>query len=287
MNNIKNTDNKNKNTNNTNKNKIINNTNKNNNEKNALIIYEKNDAELNQFFIQKITQCLRKRGIELTLKYRNEVDGSEKTDFVINRSRDYKLSERYEKNNIRVFNNSAITRIGNDKKLSQEMFEEKVPMMPLTENYPCVIKSVAGHGGKEVFLVHSRIEEDKTLIGNKDYIKQEVATDTGIDKRVYVIGNEIVAAVKRSSDDFRSNFSLGGKAELSDVSTKERMIIQKILEGIYADYVGIDFIYNNGEPVFNEMEDAVGARMLYNSSSIDVIELFAEHICKEMQEKVD
>lgn len=253
----------------------------------GIIIYEKPDAEKNEFFIRKLTEELSDLGIYLELKFISEVDGSETTDFVVNRSRDYKLSQLYEQRNIRVFNNSIITELGNDKSKAQQYFESKVSMMPLTDGYPAVVKSVDGHGGSEVFLVKSEAEEKEALANvthssNKHFIRQEVAKDLGVDKRVYIIGNKIVAAVLRTSDDFRSNFSLGGQAKLSEVTDQEQKMIGSLLDGIYADYVGLDLIYNMGQPVFNEMEDAVGARMLYNSSSVDIIKMFAEHIAKTM-----
>ena len=250
----------------------------------GLIIYEKEDGKINQFFIETITRHLNNQDIGLEFKNRDEVDGSEKTDFVINRSRDYLLSKEYEKRGIRVFNNSDVVLVGNDKRICQAELEDKVRMMELTDDYPAVVKSIDGHGGKQVFRVESKAEEDSLNL--RDYIRQKICNEPGKDKRVYIIGNEIVAAVLRTSDDFKSNFSLGGKAVLDDVSEKEKAMVDIILQNYYIDYGGIDFIYHNGEPVFNEIEDAVGARMLYNCSEIDIIKMYAKYIAKELDEHV-
>lgn len=37
------------------------------------------------------------------------------------------------------------------------------------------------------------------------------------------------------------------------------------------DFAAIDFIFNNGQAAFNEIEDAAGARMLYSISDIDIV----------------
>ena len=38
-------------------------------------------------------------------------------------------------------------------------------------------------------------------------------------------------------------------------------------------YVGIDFIIDkNNHLIFNEVEDVVGSRMLYNTSNIDIVD---------------
>ena len=48
------------------------------------------------------------------------------------------------------------------------------------------------------------------------------------------------------------------------------------------DYIGIDFVFNNGKIVFNEIEDTVGARMVYAKTYIDILRLYCEYIEKEM-----
>ena len=88
----------------------------------------------------------------------------------------------------------------------------------------------------------------------------------------------MVAAVLRESDDFRSNYSLGGKATATELTEKEKEIVDKITKIINIDYAGIDLIYHNGEPVFNEIEDPVGARMLYENTDIDIVEIFVKYI---------
>ena len=62
-------------------------------------------------------------------------------------------------------------------------------------------------------------------------------------------------------------------------------MVYAVLEKISLDYAGIDFIFHEGKAVFNEIEDAVGARMVYESSALDIVALFAQYIAKEMQEK--
>ena len=87
----------------------------------------------------------------------------------------------------------------------------------------------------------------------------------------------------RSSDsDFRSNYSLGGNAEISGLTPKESGIIKKLLSRLTIGHAGIDLIYHKGMPVFNEIEDVVGSRMLYRYTDIDVVKLFMDHICDNL-----
>ncbi len=244
------------------------------------IIYEKKDAEKNIAFISRLTTELAKYNIEARLVFAGNEQKKETPSFAINRSRDYKIAERLENKGVKVFNESNLTKLSNDKKRMHQFFDGKVPQMKLVEEYPFVLKSVDGHGGHEVFMVGSREEEDKAVLalGTKDYIKQEVCSDLGKDKRVYIVGNKVVSSILREADDFRSNYSLGGKATVCDLDTNELEIVDKILKIINIDYAGIDLIYNNGKPVFNEIEDPVGAKMLYENTDIDIVEIFVKYI---------
>ncbi len=244
------------------------------------IIYDKKDAEKNIAFISRLSAELAKYDIEAKLVFLGSEPTKETPSFAINRSRDYKIAERLENKGVKVFNEGALTKLSNDKRKMWEFFEGKVPQMKLVKDYPFVLKSLDGHGGGEVFMVNSREEEDKAILalGTKDYIKQEVCSDLGKDKRVYVVGNEVVAAILREAEDFRSNYSLGGRATATDLTEKEKEIVDKITKTINIDYAGIDLIYHNGEPVFNEIEDPVGARMLYENTDIDIVEIFVKYI---------
>ena len=59
--------------------------------------------------------------------------------------------------------------------------------------------------------------------------------------------------------------------------------MQKIIDLVSplgAHYYGVDFVFNHGKAVFNELEDTVGARMVYDLTDIDIIEMYIEYIRK-------
>ena len=86
--------------------------------------------------------------------------------------------------------------------------------------------------------------------------------------------------LRSSQNDFRSNFSLGGSASVYTLSAEEKEMVTRLTEGLDIGHCGIDFIFDNGEPVFNEIEDVVGSRMLYKYTDIDVVEEYVEYINK-------
>ena len=58
--------------------------------------------------------------------------------------------------------------------------------------------------------------------------------------------------------------------------------VMKILSRFNFDFVGVDFIFHNGRLLFNEIEDAVGTRMLYAHTDIDPVKCYLDHIIKSL-----
>lgn len=257
----------------------------------GLIVYSKLDSTKNTWFIDKCIKELSNRGIALVYVEENGVLEYVKThqvDFVINRARNYEIVEMLESHKIPCFNNSLTNKIANNKYLSYEFFKEhNLPCLKsnLLNNkllFPYVMKSVDGHGGEEVFLINSPEDLSRYQKPNKQYIYQGYCPHSG-DLRLYVLNKKVVGAVIRHNEkDFRSNYSLAGEISSYQPNKEIIDIALKIVEILNADYVGIDFLCADGKWYLNEIEDPVGARMLYQTSKIDVIELFCEFIANKL-----
>ena len=258
----------------------------------AWIVYDKHDVEENQFFIDKITDIMKEHGVTLKLVTEHVVNRRDLPSFVINRSRDSKFIRDLESYNVKVFNGSRINALSNDKWAAH--FWARYLGMPVLDGalynpsnitLPAVVKSRMGHGGRDVQIVTTTEEVHKLrLYGNdEDYMMQKVASDKGKDLRVYIIGDKIVACMLRSNDaDFRANYSLGAKAELVDLPEEIERYLKVVIYDLHPDFIGVDFLIDNGQYVFNEVEDPVGSKMLYENTDIDPIKLFAEHVLSVM-----
>lgn len=232
-----------------------------------ILVYSKEEAARNKFVVEIFKKEL---GATLvTPDYRG------KADFVINRTNDYTVAEFYEKQGIRVFNPSGFSKLANNKQLCYDFMEKNgIEIMPTRYSTPPFVKKpIDGHGGKGVVMCNSSAQYDEQMVCQKP------AGDLGKDLRVWVLGSNIVSAVLRQSNgDFRSNYCLGGSAELYDLSTEEKDLVKKIIALTNGDYYGVDFVFNNGKIVFNELEDTVGARMLYDNTNIDIIKMYCDYI---------
>lgn len=276
------------------------------------IVYANGDSSLNQHYIDLYRNACKRRGIAVKLAIydqsqnllskglsscRLEDGSSGMPQFVINRTRDYRFAEWLEQAGIRVFNQSFITKIGNDKAEAYRYMQQRnIPVMPTLYGtqtppkwYPAVVKSCDGHGGTEVFFIRNQTEwvrwKEHHIIQNdqtaKQYVIQQAASSAGKDVRIYVVGNKIKAAVLRTSQtDFRSNYCLGGTAQMYKLSGEERELAECVTEGLSIGMAGIDFVFHKGQMMFNEIEDVAGARALYSLTDYDIVDDYVDYIHK-------
>lgn len=238
----------------------------------GILIYTEKEAKRNAFAIEKFRENLNILLVDEN--YRSSAD------FVINRTNDYKIAEYYEHKGIRVFNPSRLSKLANNKQACYEFMEKKgIPILPVHyTGVPAVKKPIDGHGGNQVTMLTEREPFEK------NYVYQMPCDTLGRDLRVWAIGSKIITAILRESDtDFRSNFCLGGKATPYNLSETEKELVQRVIKLIDSDYIGIDFLFHNSGLVFNEIEDTVGARMVYTKTDIDILKLYCDYIKKELE----
>jgi RimK family alpha-L-glutamate ligase len=285
------------------------------------LIYSRSDVEKNKSYIQFYIDEGKLRNISIRLVLAEDLvfgiqadqwyiacnnETVTRPDFAICRTIYPLLNKQLELMGIPVFNNSLLAEICNDKaKTYQYVAQLGIPMVDtefcknsfirdrLAEiKDPTVIKAVAGHGGSQVFLVQPG---DTTQVENfadgimqrlkgADAVIQPLIGSRHQDLRVYVIGNKIICAVLRTAKEgFKSNFSLGGEVRLYDLSFDEISLVKRIINLFEIGMAGIDFIIgDNGELIFNEIEDVVGARMLYQCTDINLVGLYLDYIVVNM-----
>lgn len=276
----------------------------------AWLLYDKFRMERNINYINIYFEECKKRDIKLKLILVEDIEFGIKDnkftlfykknkctmpDFVIIRTINPLLTKHFELMEVPVFNNSFVSSICNDKqKTYQYVSSANVEIIDTlfikksdcnSIKYPSVIKPSSGSGGENVFLVKNENQFKKAInsISDENIVIQKPASNLGKDLRVYVIKDKIIASILRvSNSDFRSNYSLGGSAKIYNLSSEEKSIVYKIIELFDFGLVGIDFIFDEGKMIFNEIEDVVGARMLYSITDINIVSLYLDFILSEL-----
>ena len=258
--------------------------------KRGFLIYEREDAKRNVWFVGRLCDEFARKGARIDLVIARGVGElpKETPDFVIARTRNASVNRFFEEKGIPVFNNSMTCLAANDKYATYELCREcGIPVLPTVTadeyrkemfDFPVVVKTRDGHGGKQVFCARDYDEACRMSEGRQaGYIVQPMCSAPGIDMRVYMLGGEVVAAAERRGEGFRSNWSLGGKARIVQPPEQVRRAAKKICARLGSDWIGVDFLPHDGGYVLGEIEDPVGARMLYALTDIDVARRLADY----------
>lgn len=284
------------------------------------LIYKHQDAIENRSYIDWFIEEAGYQGIHLELIYREQltvgiIDNNlriqyqqkpaEFPAFAVVRVIEPVLNMHLEACGIPVFNNKEISFIANDKiRTHHEVQQLGIPMVdtiymkystaPINPPFPFpfIMKAANGRGGKQVFLIkdQNQWEEkqiEQTKQGNSglhDYLVQRCNVQTGKDIRVFVVGKEIIGAVKRTNkSDFRANYKLGGTVTWYALNKAEQKMIDSIIAHFEFGMVGIDFLVDeDGKLLFNEIEDVVGSRSLSKVSDINILKKYVTHIKKNV-----
>lgn len=130
---------------------------------------------------------------------------------------------------------------------------------------PLVIKLLEGTQGIGVVLAETRqaaesvIEAFMGLRANimvQEYIKEA----GGADIRCFVIGDKVIAAMKRQAKagEFRSNLHRGGSASLVRLTPEERSTAVRAARTMGLNVAGVDILRSNHGPVVMEVNSSPG-----------------------------
>jgi ribosomal protein S6--L-glutamate ligase len=152
---------------------------------------------------------------------------------------------------------------------------------------PLVIKLLEGTQGIGVVLAETEkaaesvIEAFMGLKANilvQEYIKEA----GGADIRCFVIGDKVVAAMKRQAKagEFRSNLHRGGSASLIRITPEERSTATRAAKTMGLNVAGVDILRSNHGPVVMEVNSSPGLEGIENATEKDVAGKIIEFIEK-------
>lgn len=266
------------------------------------LIYDEDNIQRNLRFISFFQQAAKRRGVSLRLVTTAEISlgirgnapylSPGMPDFAVMRCMRPDLSRQMEACGVRLFNSAQVSETCNDKRLTHLFFAEHgfptldtafvsraCPLHPFS--YPVVVKASRGCGGRQVYLCadEAAYMERLARIAPDTAVVQPLCDTPGRDVRAYVLGGKVVQAMERFSDgDFRSNFGLHGSARPVELTPQMRQWAQSAAGLLGAALVGVDFIFQSGRPLLNEIEDAVGTRMLYQFTPLQIVEDYMDLI---------
>ncbi|CAD5932888.1 putative alpha-L-glutamate ligase [Planktothrix tepida] len=162
-------------------------------------------------------------------------------------------------------------------------------LINLVGGAPLIIKLLEGTQGMGVILADT-YQSAKSIIEafqglNIDILVQEFIHEAeGSDLRCFVIGDKVIAAMKRLSNpgEFRANLHRGGKAENVKLTTEERNMAIKSAKVMGLKVAGVDMIRSDKGPLVLEVNSSPGLEGIEMITGIDVSDKIIEFLEKNV-----
>ena len=152
---------------------------------------------------------------------------------------------------------------------------------------PLVVKLLEGTQGKGVVLAETKKAAESVIDAFRglkaDFLVQEFIKEAGgADIRCFVIGDKVVAAMKRQAKEgeFRSNLHRGGVATVVKITPEERSTAVRAARIMGLNVAGVDLLRSNHGPVVMEVNSSPGLEGIEQATGKDVAKLLIEFIEK-------
>ncbi|MGR9053725.1 MAG: 30S ribosomal protein S6--L-glutamate ligase [Gammaproteobacteria bacterium] len=153
---------------------------------------------------------------------------------------------------------------------------------------PLVIKLLEGTQGIGVVLAETEKAAESVIeafMGLKaNILVQEFIKEAeGADIRCFVIGDKVVAAMKRQGQEgeFRSNLHRGGTASLIRITPEERSIAVRAARTMGLNVAGVDILRSNHGSVVMEVNSSPGLEGIETATGRDIAGMIVEFIEKD------
>ena len=152
---------------------------------------------------------------------------------------------------------------------------------------PLVIKVLEGTQGMGVVLAETHKAAESVIeafLGLKqDIMVQEYIKEAGgADIRCFVVGDKVIAAMKRQAKagEFRSNLHRGGSASLIKITPEERMTAVRAARVMGLNVAGVDILRSHHGPLVMEVNSSPGLEGIETTTGKDVAGIIIEHLEK-------
>ena len=148
--------------------------------------------------------------------------------------------------------------------------------------FPMVVKECFGSLGGQVYLARDRGQLCRLAdtMGPKPFLLQQfVAASAGEDKRLYVVGGRVAAAMRRRSEmDFRANIGNGGHGEACPPTAEEERLALECAAILGAEIAGVDLLQSETGPLVCEVNSNAHFAALTACTGVDVAGLIADYV---------
>ena len=162
------------------------------------------------------------------------------------------------------------------------------PAIDFVGGLPVVIKVTQGTQGQGVFLRHT-VHESRSLIqgllltGKSVLVQEYIAESHGKDIRALVVGDRVVAAMRRRARgrEFRSNYHLNGTVEKVEISEEFEHQAVRAARVLGLNIAGVDLLEGANGPLVLEVNSSPGLEGIEKASGVNVAGAIIDYVTSE------
>ena len=225
----------------------------------------------------------------------------------ISYSRGLYISRIFEAHGIPVVNSSVVAERCGDKYVTSQIlaqngiptprvymaFDEESALSAIEAmGYPCVLKPVVGSWGRLLAKVDNRhmaeslIEHKATLgVNHQVFYIQEYINKPGRDIRAFVIGDECICAIYRSSENWITNTARGGVATNCPVTDEIAELCQRAARAVGGGLLALDLFETENGLTINEINHTMEFRNSITTTGVDIPKKMVDFILKSAKSK--
>jgi len=218
----------------------------------------------------------------------------------ISYSRGLYISRIFEAHGVPVVNSSAVAERCGDKYITSQIlasngiptprvlmaFDEESALRAIEAlGYPCVLKPVVGSWGRLLAKVENRhmaeslIEHKATLgVNHQVFYVQEYINKPGRDIRAFVVGDETICAIYRSSENWITNTARGGVATNCPVTDEIAELCQRAARAVGGGLLALDLFETENGLTINEINHTMEFRNSIATTGVNIPQKMVEYV---------
>ena len=232
----------------------------------------------------------------------------EKVDVLFERSVSYSrglyISRIFAANSVPVVNDPAVAERCGDKYITSQLlvsagiptprvlmaFSEESALAACDElGYPCVLKPVVGSWGRLLAKADNQasaesIIEHKSLLGGVNhqiFYIQEYIQKPGRDIRAFVVGEEPIAAIYRTSPNWITNTARGGVASNCPLSDEIKDLCRRTAKAVGGGLLAVDLFESPEGYSVNEVNHTMEFRNSITTTGVNIPARMVDYVIEK------
>lgn len=226
----------------------------------------------------------------------------------ISYSRGLYISRIFEAHGIPVVNSSVVAERCGDKYITSQIlakngiptprvlmaFDEESALRAIEAmGYPCVLKPVVGSWGRLLAKIENRemaealIEHKATLgVNHQIFYIQEYINKPGRDIRAFVVGNEAICAIYRSSENWITNTARGGIATNCPVTDEIAELCHRAAYAVGEGLLALDLFETANGLTVNEINHTMEFRNSITTTGVNIPQKMVDYVLAQVPVKL-